>query len=133
MASLIEAEGKPQDFRQIAEVIYNRLNMNMKLQLDTTVLYAMALAHKSGSTFSTTFPSPYNTYVHADLPPGPIDNPGNTAIQAALQPDHGNKLYFLTINKSGKTLFFSTAAGFDAAVQTYGNTGTGTGSHTGSG
>ncbi len=133
VASLIEAEGKPQDFRQIAEVIYNRLNMNMKLQLDTTVLYAMALAHKSGAKFSTTFASPYNTYVHANLPPGPIDNPGNAAIQAALKPDHGNKLYFLTINKSGKTLFFSTAAAFDNAVQMYGSSGTGTGSHTGSG
>ena len=83
--------------------------------------------------FSTTFASPYNTYLHANLPPGPIDNPGNAAIQAALKPDHGNKLYFLTINKSGRTLFFSTAAAFDNAVQMYGSSGTGTGSHTGSG
>ena len=132
MASLIEAEGRPQDFRQIAEVIYNRLNMKMKLQLDTTVLYAMSLAHKSG--FSTTFASPYNTYAHANLPPGPIDNPGNTAIQAALRPAHGNLLYFLTINsRSGKTLFFSTATAFNNAVQQYGSSGSGTGSHTGSG
>ena len=132
VASLIEAEGRPQDFRQIAEVIYNRLNMKMKLQLDTTVLYAMSLAHKSG--FSTTFASPYNTYAHANLPPGPIDNPGNTAIQAALRPAHGNLLYFLTINsRSGKTLFFSTATAFNNAVQQYGSSGSGTGSHTGSG
>jgi UPF0755 protein len=135
VASLIQAEGKrPQDFPKIAEVIYNRLNATpkIKLQLDTTVLYAMGLAHKSG--FNTNFASPYNTYVHAGLPPGPIDNPGNTAIRAALHPDHGDGLlYFLTINSaSGKTLFFTNATAFNAAVQKYGSTG-GTGSRTGSG
>jgi UPF0755 protein len=132
VASLIEAEGRPQDFRTIAEVIYNRLNMHMKLQLDTTVLYAMSLAHKS--VFSTNFPSPYNTYLHAGLPPGPINNPGNTAISAALHPLHGQYLYFLTINsKTGKTLFFTNATDFNAAVAKYGSKGGGTGSRTGSG
>ncbi len=73
-------------------MIYNRLNATpeIKLQLDTTVLYGMSLAHKSGFNFSTNFPSPYNTYAHAGLPPGPINNPGNPAIQAALHPDHGD-------------------------------------------
>jgi UPF0755 protein len=135
VASLIEAEGKrPQDFPKIAEVIYNRLNAKpqIKLQLDTTVLYAMSLAHKSG--FSTNFPSPYNTYAHAGLPPGPIDNPGNMAIQAALHPAHGNFLFFLTINsKTGATLFFSNSTAFNDAVAKYGSTGGGTGSRTGSG
>ncbi len=135
VASLIEAEGKrPQDFPKIAEVIYNRLNANpqIKLELDTTVLYAMSLAHKSG--FNLGFQSPYNTYQHAGLPPGPIDNPGNLAIQAALHPDHGNFLFFLTTNsKTGATLFFSTSAAFNAAVAKYGSTGGGTGSRTGSG
>jgi len=136
VASLIEAEGKlPQDYPKIAEVIYNRLNMNppMKLQLDTTVLYAMSLAHRGG--FNVNFASPYNTYLHANLPPGPIDNPGNLAIQAALHPAHGNLLYFLTINSSsGKTLFFPTATAFNNAVTRYGSSGnSGTGSHTGSG
>ena len=136
VASLIEAEGKrPQDLKKIAEVIYNRLNATpeIKLQLDTTVLYGMSLAHKS--VFSTNFPSPYNTYLHVGLPPGPIDNPGNLAIQAALHPDHGNGwLYFLTIDsKTGKTLFFTNAADFNAAVAKYGSKGGGTGSRTGSG
>jgi UPF0755 protein len=136
VASLIEAEGKlPHDYPKIAEVIYNRLNMTppMRLQLDTTVLYAMSLAHRGG--FSVNFASPYNTYLHANLPPGPIDNPGNVAIQAALHPAHGNLLYFLTINSSsGKTLFFPTAAAFNNAVTKYGSSGnSGTGSHTGSG
>jgi uncharacterized YceG family protein len=137
VASLIEAEGKlPQDYPRIAEVIYNRLNAvpPMKLQLDTTVLYAMARAGKSNAAFSTTFPSPYNTYLHANLPPGPIDSPGAAAIKAALHPDHGSFHYFLTINSdTGKTLFFSDHQQFDAAVAKYGSTGTGTGTHTGSG
>jgi peptidoglycan lytic transglycosylase G len=134
VASIIEAEGKiPSEYPDIAEVVYNRLNAvpPVKLQLDTTVLYAMSLKH-SKAAFSTTFPSPYNTYLHAGLPPGPIDSPGKTAIEAALHPAHGNLLYFLTINSTtGKTLFFSTAAAFDAAVAKYGSTGTGTGTHTG--
>ena len=137
VASLIEAEGKlPQDYPRIAEVIYNRLNHvpPINLQLDTTVLYAMARVGKSNARFSTTFPSPYNTYLHANLPPGPIDSPGAAAIHAALHPDHGNFFYFLTINSStGKTLFFSDHQKFDAAVARYGSTGTGTGTHTGSG
>jgi UPF0755 protein len=136
VASIIEAEGKiPSEYREIAEVVYNRLNAvpPIKLQLDTTVLYAMSLKHSSAA-FSTTFPSPYNTYLHAGLPPGPIDSPGRTAIEAALHPAHGKLLYFLTINSAtGKTLFFTTASAFDAAVQKYGSTGTGTGTHTGSG
>jgi UPF0755 protein len=134
VASIIEAEGKrPQDFPKIAGVISNRLNANpkIKLQLDTTVLYAMSLAHKSG--FSLNFASPYNTYLHAGLPPGPIDNPGNAAINAALHPLHGNFLFFLTTNSAtGATLFFSTATAFNKAVAKYGSTG-GTGSRTGSG
>lgn len=135
VASLIQAEGKrPVDFPKIAEVIYNRLNMTpkMPLELDTTVLYAMGLAHQS--KFNTNIKSPYNTYLHAGLPPGPIDNPGNTAINAALHPKHGGLLYFLTINsKTGDTLFFTNATAFNAAVQKYGSTGAGTGSRTGSG
>ncbi|HTT53855.1 MAG TPA: endolytic transglycosylase MltG [Streptosporangiaceae bacterium] len=134
VASIIEAEGKlPAQYAKIAEVIYNRLNAAppVKLQLDTTVLYAMSLAH-SKAAFSTSFPSPYNTYLHAGLPPGPIDSPGKTAIEAALHPAHGNLLYFLTINSAtGQTLFFSTAPAFDAAVAKYGSTGTGTGTHKG--
>jgi UPF0755 protein len=134
VASLIQAEGKrPEDLKNIAEVIYNRLNMHMKLQLDTTVLYGMGLAH-SKSNFSTSFASPYNTYVHVGLPPGPINNPGNLAIQAALDPHHGRYLFFLTINSTtGRTLFFSNATAFNQAVDRYGSTGGGTGSRTGSG
>jgi UPF0755 protein len=53
--------------------------------------------------------SPYNTYQHTGLPPGPIDSPGDVAIQAALHPAHGNLLYFVTVDpKTGLTKFTSS-------------------------
>jgi UPF0755 protein len=59
-------------------------------------------------------PSPYNTYKHKGLPPGPIDSPGNAAIQAVLHPAPGNWLYFVTVNpKTGETLFTSSQAQFE--------------------
>ena len=117
IASLVQAEGKrPQDLPKIAEVIYNRLNQHMKLQLDTTVLYArhsraadVTIAQAQGTK------SAYNTYLHAGLPPGPIDSPGDLAIRAALHPatGHNTWLYFLTVNpKTGQTKFTSSYATF---------------------
>lgn len=110
VASLIQAEGKrPQDFPKIAEVIYRRLDSNMPLQLDTTVLYAMHSTANDVTIAQTHFKSPYNTYLHTGLPPGPIDSPGDTAIRAALHPAHGTFLYFLTVNpKTGLTKFTSS-------------------------
>jgi UPF0755 protein len=110
VASLIQAEGRRlQDLPKIARVIYNRLNQHMKLQLDTTVLYARN-SRSADVTIAQTqnTRSAYNTYLHAGLPPGPIDSPGNDAIQAALHPaPKGNTwLYFLTVNPhSGLTKF----------------------------
>ena len=57
-------------------------------------------------------PSPYNTYKHKGLPPGPIDSPGNAAIQAVLHPAPGNWLYFVTVNKTGLTEFTNSYAVF---------------------
>jgi UPF0755 protein len=114
VASLVQAEGgRAQDFPKIARVIYNRLNQHMKLQLDSTVLFAL---HKYG-IFATDaelrVKSPYNTYMHAGLPPGPIDSPGAAAISAALHPAPGNWLYFVTVNpKTRVTKFTSSYAQF---------------------
>ena len=120
VASLIQAEGnRPQDLQKIARVIYNRLNAKMALQLDTTVLYArhsraadVTVAQTKGTK------SAYNTYLHAGLPPGPIDSPGAAAIQAALHPapPSDNWIYFLTVNpNTGLTKFTNSFAVF----QTY--------------
>ena len=109
VASLIQAEGRrPQDLPKIARVIYNRLNAKMNLQLDTTVLYARHSRAADVTVAQTHTKSPYNTYLHRGLPPGPIDSPGDAAIQAALHPAPTTDtwLYFLTVNpKSGLTKF----------------------------
>jgi len=110
VASLIQAEGKrPQDLPKIARVIYNRLNQKINLQLDTTVLYARHSRAADVTVAQTkNTKSPYNTYLHGGLPPGPIDSPGDAAIQAALHPSPltDDWIYFLTVNpKSGLTKF----------------------------
>jgi UPF0755 protein len=101
----------------VAEVIYNRLNQGMKLGLDSTVNYAL---HRFGASLTTTqlnVNSPYNTRLHTGLPPGPIDSPGDAAIQAALHPAHGDLLYFVTVNlKTGLTKFTNDPTVFAALV-----------------
>ena len=105
IASLIQAEGDPKDFAKISRVIYNRLKTGMPLQLDTTVQYVLK---KRGSVFlstkSTLIDSPYNTYKSYGLPPTPIGNPGVLAMKAALAPEPGDWLYFITV-KPGDTRF----------------------------
>ncbi|HCU94941.1 MAG TPA: endolytic transglycosylase MltG [Actinobacteria bacterium] len=116
IASLIQAEGRnPADFPKIAEVIYNRLNSNppIPLQLDSTVMYALHTYGIRASNAQTKVNSPYNTYQHTGLPPGPIDSPGDAAIKAALHPAHGGFLYFVTVDpKTGLTKFTSSFSQF---------------------
>ncbi len=114
VASLIQAEGRnPADFPKIAEVIYNRWNSGTKLQLDSTVMYALHTYGIRASSQQTKVNSPYNTYLHTGLPPGPIDSPGDAAIQAALHPAHGGLLYFVTVDpKTGLTKFTSSYSQF---------------------
>ena len=114
MASLVQAEGgRLSDYPKIARVIYNRLAQGMLLQLDSTVLYGLNTYGILATDQQLTSPSPYNTYRHKGLPPGPIDSPGNAAIQAVLHPAAGNWIYFVTVNpKTGETLFTASAAQF---------------------
>jgi UPF0755 protein len=110
VASLIQAEGRnPADFPKIAEVIYNRLNSGVKLQLDSTVMYALHTYGIRATSAQARVRSPYNTYLHTGLPPAPIDSPGDVAIRAALHPAHGNLMYFVTVDpKTGLTKFTSS-------------------------
>jgi uncharacterized YceG family protein len=114
MASLVQAEGgRLSDYPKIARVIYNRLAHGMPLQLDSTVLYGLNKFGILASDKDLTSPSPYNTYKHKGLPPGPIDSPGAAAIQAVLHPVAGPWLYFVTVNpKTGETLYTSSPAQF---------------------
>jgi UPF0755 protein len=114
VASILEYEGsRDQDYPKIARAIYNRLDRGMALQSDATVAYANNL---SGTVWTTQAqrdnPSPYNTYVHTGLPPGPIGSPGQKTIEAALNPAAGPWLYWLVVNlKTGETRFNTTLAG----------------------
>jgi peptidoglycan lytic transglycosylase G len=111
IASLVQAEGNGTDFGKISRVIDNRLNRHMLLEFDSTVFYAMGKYGTSVTRAQEQFNSPYNTYLHTGLPPGPIDSPGLAAIQATLHPPHGPWLYFITVNlKTGKTLFTDSLA-----------------------
>src|SRR5581483_3922153 len=110
IASLVQAEGgRISDYPKIAEVIYNRLNQGIKLQLDSTVMFAL---HKYGilaSNADLKVKSPYNTYANPGLPPGPIDSPGDAAIKAALHPVHGNLLYFVTVDPKNRITKFTSS------------------------
>jgi UPF0755 protein len=107
VASILEAEaGQQRYLAQVAEVIYNRLNRGMPLQVDSTENYALNRTGISLTQSQLHVNSPYNTFLHKGLPPTPIDSPGDAAIQAALHPDHGDLLYFVTVNlKTGLTRF----------------------------
>jgi UPF0755 protein len=115
MASLIQAEGGSVSYYpQIARVIYNRLNQGMPLQLDSTVMYGLHTFGIIASDQQLQSTSPYNTYRYKGLPPGPIDSPGNAAIEAVLHPAPGNDLYFVTVDpKTGLTKFTASQAQFE--------------------
>ncbi|WP_077618903.1 endolytic transglycosylase MltG [Bacillus sinesaloumensis] len=108
MASLIEEEATAQtDREQISSVFYNRLDQDMKLQTDPTVLYALG-QHKDRVLYEhLDVDSPYNTYNVKGLTPGPIANAGETSISAALNPAETDYLYFLA-TPTGEVLFSMT-------------------------
>jgi UPF0755 protein len=114
MASLVEAEGgRVSDYPKIARVIYNRLAQGIPLELDSTVLYGLNTYGIIANEQQLASSSPYNTYKHTGLTPGPIDSPGAAAIQAVLHPAAGNWIYFVTVNpKTGETLFTASQAQF---------------------
>ncbi|WP_312473945.1 endolytic transglycosylase MltG [Neobacillus sp.] len=108
MASLIEEEatGKA-DRKKIASVFYNRIKKGMPLQTDPTVLYAQG-KHKEKVLYKDLeVSSPYNTYQHTGLPPGPIANAGKISIEAALKPEETDYYYFLA-TAEGEVIFTKT-------------------------
>lgn len=111
IASLIEKEARnPDDFPRVSRVIYNRLAEKMTLQFDSTVHYALDQSGRvSTSKRDRQTKSPYNTYLHRGLPPGPIASPGERALKAALAPADGPWLFFVTTDPdTGKTRFSRT-------------------------
>jgi UPF0755 protein len=101
IASIIQAEGEPKDFGKVSQVIRNRLKIGMPLQMDSTVHFIQKLRGDIFlSTKSTLIKSDYNTYRKYGLPPGPIGNPGADAMSAAVNPEAGDWLYFITVAPS---------------------------------
>ncbi len=108
MASLIEEEATAQTDRQkISSVFYNRINIDMPLQTDPTVIYALG-EHVDRVLYDhLEIDSPYNTYKVRGLPPGPIANAGEMSIEAALNPSETDYLYFLATS-TGEVIFTRT-------------------------
>jgi UPF0755 protein len=122
LASLIEAETPQGEERYlVSSVFHRRLKLKMPLQCDPTVIYAVAQEYGKKSRLSRrhlNFPSPYNTYLHPGLPPGPICNPGAASLEAALAPASSSYLYFVS-KGNGTHHFSSTWTEHSRAVRQY--------------
>ncbi|MDQ6748868.1 MAG: endolytic transglycosylase MltG [Candidatus Dormibacteraeota bacterium] len=110
MASIVEREALfDRDRAAVAGVLYNRLTAGMPLQADATLVYAKGQVGGSVSEDDKKINSPYNTYLHAGLPPAAISNPGLASITAALQPQKTDYYFYLT-DKDGHAHFSKTYA-----------------------
>jgi UPF0755 protein len=122
LASLIEKETSlPDEKRLVSSVFHNRLKIGMKLDCDPTIIYALKGDGPFEGRLRTKdlkYDSPYNTYLHPGLPPGPIANPGREALEAALFPADADFLYFVAKNDGGHQ-FSRTFAEHRAAVNKY--------------
>ncbi|MEU7694882.1 endolytic transglycosylase MltG [Microbispora hainanensis] len=108
VASIVQAEGGvPADYPKIARVVYNRLARGAKLEMDSTINYALDRHTLKVSIEDTRVDSPYNTYARPGLPPGPIGNPGESALTAALHPAEGAWYWFVTTDPRHKITKFT--------------------------
>jgi UPF0755 protein len=107
MASIIEKEVAPVDQAKAARVLLNRLAAPMRLQLDSTLNYELDSNAVILTDEQLQADSPYNTYTNDGLPPGPIANPSEAAINAALNPEDGKWLYWVTVNLDTKETKFA--------------------------
>jgi UPF0755 protein len=109
LASIIEREAVAREERRvISAVFWNRLKLGMPLQADPTVQYAVGRERRALTRADLATEHPYNTYLRAGLPPGPIASPGLDAIEAALDPAPVKYLYF--VKKDDQRHHFSTTA-----------------------
>ncbi len=124
LASIIEKEAKTDDFAKVSAVFHNRLEEGMPLQSDATISYMLQSDKLVFTAEDLATESPYNTYLNAGLPAGPICNPGRAAIEAALYPDEemldGGYLYFcLADPETGALVFARTLEEHQKNVETY--------------
>ncbi len=118
LASIIEAEARVADERpRVAAVYHNRLAAGMRLEADPTVAYAMGGFRGRLYYKDLKIDSPYNTYLNAGLPPGPICSPGGSSIRAALHPDGRERALYFVARGDGRHVFSQTLREHNAAVQ----------------
>jgi UPF0755 protein len=122
MASIIEKETAVADERPlVSSVYYNRLEKNIALDADPSIIYAELLAGTYTGALhhdDVRFDSPYNTYVHSGLPPGPIANPGKRALEAAMHPAQSDYYYFVA-DAAGHHRFARTIEEHNKNVDAY--------------
>jgi peptidoglycan lytic transglycosylase G len=122
MASVIEKEtAVPAERPLVASVFYNRMERRIPLATDPSVIYAALLAGRYNGVIHVSdlqYDSPYNTYKHTGLPPGPIANPGTAALQAAMHPAETDYLYFVSDNQ-GHHRFARTIQEHNRNVEAY--------------
>jgi UPF0755 protein len=119
LASMVEKEARVDAERpMIAAVFFNRLKQGMRLQSDPTAVYDLPEFSGPVTRAHLQRPSPYNTYLNVGLPPGPICNPGNKSLQAALYPADVPYLYFVS-NNDGTHQFSTTLPEHNQAVRNY--------------
>jgi len=115
VASIVEKEGVyQQNLGKVARVVYNRLARGMRLQMDSTVLYAEGRDGGTVTAGDLELDTPYNTYRYPGLTPTPIAFPTPAALRAALAPTPGSWLYFVVVAKDGTEAFADTLAGQEA-------------------
>ncbi|MER6099003.1 endolytic transglycosylase MltG [Streptomyces sp. NPDC001728] len=115
-ASVVQAEAdNPEDMAKVARVVHNRLARGMALQMDSTLNYALGRSTVDTTYEDTRSTSPYNTYERKGLPPTPIGNPGDEALDAVIRPADGDWLYFVTV-APGDTRFTADYAAHQANV-----------------
>jgi UPF0755 protein len=116
LASIVAQEsGNPSDQPTIAQVFLSRLRQGMDLQSDVTADYA---ADTAGVARSVSIDSPYNTYLHSGLPPGPISNVTASALSAVAHPSNTSYLYFIA-GDDGKVHYSVTEAEHEQQIQQF--------------
>lgn len=119
VASLVEREARtPADKKMIAGILWNRVDAGMPLQVDAVFGYIFGRDTYSPSFADLSVDSPYNTYTHKGLPPGPIDNPGLDSLNAAAYPTPSKYLFYLT-DRNGVMHYATTYGGHLANTRTY--------------
>ena len=119
LASIVQGEAaRRSEMNMISSVYHNRLNKNMLLQADPTIQYIIPGENRRLWNKDLKVKSPYNTYIHKGLPPGPISNPGLSALMASVNPEKSDYLYFVS-DAEGGHMFSKTVREHKEAVKIF--------------